>query len=116
MNMRLFHTDLGYGLLTDEHADHVGQVVFICDDDGVVATTARGGYLHTADDGPREAQYTPEQLHWIDDLIVAWYTTPMPAGWSHFRDGSWTFHAGASLKTDEQLQRIEQIKGKVFLA
>lgn len=107
MQVQLFHTDLGNGILTDDS----GSVVFITDD-GASYSTARGGYFHTAGDGPRDAQYTPEQLRWLDNLIVAWHTTPMPAGWSHFRDGMWTFKAGATLKTAEQLRRIEQIMGR----
>ena len=112
MRIQLFHTFLGTGVLTDES----GSVVFI-DADGVSHTTARGGYFHTANDGPREAQYTPEELHWIDNLVVAWETMPMPQGWSHYRDGMWCFAAGASLKTREQLRRIEEVLGhRMFLA
>jgi hypothetical protein len=115
MNMRLQHTELGFGLLTNEHPDHLGRAVFVCDG-GAIHTTARGGYFHSEADGPREAQYSAGQLAWIDDLIVEWYTTPMPDGWSHFRDGMWRFNAGVSLKTPAQLKRIEQAKGRVLLA
>ena len=95
-------------MLTTEHtASSYGQPVLVAEDNGEVIGTEEQmptSYIHLR--RPR-ADYSQEQMEWLDDLIVRQFNLPYEHRW----------HFGATCKTAEQLRRIESNLGrKVALA
>lgn len=110
MQIELWHNGMGCSefpslgpvTLTDEHpASSYGHPVLV-DEKGQLYGPGDVplGYLHAATEENR-AGYTAEQLAWLDDLIVSQAVHPYPLRWSF----------GATLKTHDQLRRIEAALG-----
>jgi hypothetical protein len=112
MKINLFHTSAGHCTLTNQHSrSNYGMPVLVLEDGaaygpGDCATQIEGaykniplsvGYLQLYS----EAQYSPEELAWIDELVIDSALQPYGT----------RFQFGASCKNGKQLIEIERLLG-----